>query len=100
MGEENIFLFDCYKKGLKIYYIPIKIATLQADSLSTWFTGYDKKFFYVKGMVFFRMSYYLWPILVAQFAIRKYKLYKKEMNIFAAIKYMYIGSRLQVSNED
>ena len=29
MGEENIFLFDCLKKGLKIYYVPKKIAILR-----------------------------------------------------------------------
>ena len=90
MGEENIFLFD---------YIPIKIATLQLDSLSTWFTGYDKKFFYVKGMVFYRMSKFLAFPLVLQFAVRKIKLYRSEMSIWLAVKYMVIGLKRESNNE-
>ena len=35
-GEENIFLTYCLRKGLKIYYIPKKIATIQNND-STWF---------------------------------------------------------------
>lgn len=85
MGEENIFLADCAKRGLKIYYIPIKIATLKKHSDSTWFKGYNSDFFYRKGRVFFRMSRVLYPILNIQFAIRKYKLYKQEITLRRAV---------------
>jgi len=100
MGEENIFLYECLKKGLKIYYVPIKIATLKKDTQSSWFNGYDRNYFYAKGRVFDCMTTIFAPILIIQFAIRKYKLFKEKMNLFAAIKYMYIGSRLKVNNED
>lgn len=41
-GEENKFLFDCKKAGLKLLYIPSVIATVNpSDSL--WFNGYDEK---------------------------------------------------------
>jgi glycosyltransferase involved in cell wall biosynthesis len=91
MGEENIFLFDCHNKGLKIYYIPLKIATLR-NSQSTWFNGYDKKYFSVKGKVFYRMSHILWPILIIQFAIRKKKLYENQLNIIRALQTMFKGA--------
>jgi glycosyltransferase involved in cell wall biosynthesis len=91
MGEENILLFDCYKKGLKIYYIPTKIATIR-NSESTWFNGYDKKYFSVKGRVFFRMSSMLWPILVIQFALRKKKLYKKQLSTSHVLRLMFLGA--------
>ena len=99
MGEENIFLFDCYKYGLKIYYIPIKIATLRKDSISTWFNGYDKKYFTVKGRVFTRMSKLLALPFVLQFAVRKIKLYRSEMSIWLAVKYMVIGMKRESNNE-
>lgn len=62
-GEENKFLLECYNKGLKIYHYPAYIATLK-ESQSTWFQGYNEKFFYQRGMVtryylgFFVSSFY------------------------------------------
>lgn len=90
MGEENIFLFDCHKKGMKIYYMPLKIATLK-EGESTWFKGYDKKYFTVKGAVYYRMSHWLCPILIIQFSIRKKHLFKN-MSSFKAIKFMAAGA--------
>lgn len=99
MGEENIFLFDCYRKGLKVYYIPIKIATMNKNAQSTWFKGYDKEYLTVKGMVFYRMSKILSIPFVMQFAIRKRKLYISEMSTWCAIRYMMSGLIQQVKNE-
>ena len=36
MGEENIFLMECLKKGLKVMYVPVKIAKIHIGQ-STWF---------------------------------------------------------------
>lgn len=47
-GEENKFLLDCLKAGLKIYYVPEVIARLET-SHSEWFAGFDRKFFYQRG---------------------------------------------------
>lgn len=90
MGEENIFLAQCIRKGLKIYYIPKKIATIQ-DNESTWFKGFDEYYFNVKGDVFYEISKTIYPILIFQFAIRKRKLYAKEIKMSNAIKYMFQG---------
>lgn len=46
--EENKFLIDCYKQGLRIYYVPQKIGRL-CDTVSTWFQGYDETYFYQRG---------------------------------------------------
>ena len=74
MGEENIFLFDCLKHGLKIYSYPQKIATIQ-NSKSTWFKGYDANYLRIKGLCFYRMSKALYLPLCMQFAIRKKRLF-------------------------
>ena len=50
-GEDSLFLMDCIRKGLKIYSYPIVIACLE-DRKSTWFNGYNEKFFFDKGVVF------------------------------------------------
>lgn len=47
-GEESLVLRDANKKGLKIYEYPENIAEVDY-SISTWFKGYDEKYFYDKG---------------------------------------------------
>lgn len=95
-GEENIFLSDCIKKKLKIYYIPNKIATIQ-DNNSTWMNGYNKKYFNTKGAAFYAISKFFYPMLILQFAIRKRKRYKDEIHISQAIQYMHEGVKLYKS---
>lgn len=90
MGEENIFIYDCLKKGLKIKYIPLKIADLYVGD-STWFNGYNEKYFSDLGAVYSAMSKRYSYILILQFAIRKYSLYKNQVSLLNAIKNMLSG---------
>lgn len=92
MGEENIFLFDCLKNKISIYNITEKIANL-LESESTWFKGFDKEYFFVKGAVYYRMTKYFYWILILQFAVRKTKKYNNKIGLFDAIKYMFIGKK-------
>lgn len=99
MGEENIFLFDCLRKGLKIYYVPKQIGILKKNSDSAWFKGYNKDYFVVKGAQFYRMSKYMYIPLILQFVFRKRKLYKDNFNIIEIVKFMLEGSREFKRNE-
>lgn len=47
-GEESLLLREANRKKLRIYEYPMTIAIVD-DSNSSWFTGYDEKFFYDKG---------------------------------------------------
>jgi len=47
-GEDVTFIQDCLKAGLKVYKSPTIISTMKQDS-STWFSGYDEKYFKDKG---------------------------------------------------
>ncbi|MCR4656443.1 MAG: glycosyltransferase family 2 protein [Lachnospiraceae bacterium] len=94
MGEENIFLYDCLKKGKKIYYVPVKIAELREEE-STWFKGYDREFFVSRGANYAMMTKTFYPVLILQYAVRKRKLYKDETSFVNAVKYMFEGSRLK-----
>lgn len=91
-GEENIFLRECLNKKLNIRYVPCKLAEL-AKSESTWFNGYDEKFFISKGAMFYKAYPNMFLLMIIQFGIRKRSLYKRDMSFKQAIDYMYKGKR-------
>lgn len=47
-GEENKFLVDCIKLGLKIRYVPSLIASVKQTE-STWFHGYTQQYWISRG---------------------------------------------------
>ena len=47
-GEDVTFIQDCIKAGLRVYKSPIIVSTMKQDS-STWFKGYDRKYYKDKG---------------------------------------------------
>lgn len=76
-GEENKFLIDCIKQGLKIRYVPSLIASV-AQTESSWFHGYTKEYWINRGWVA-KMIYgtfwgyiYIWYIVL----FRNYKIDK------------------------
>ncbi|UPK49062.1 glycosyltransferase family 2 protein [Bacillus sp. H8-1] len=92
MGEESIFLSQCIKAGLKVLYVPEIIGKL-SDSESTWFRGYDKEYFMVKGACFYAMGPKFYFILILQFAMRKHKFYKETVSLLNAINFMIKGKK-------
>lgn len=50
-GEDSLFIADLLKSGLKVYVYPEAIASVDQTS-STWFSGYNKKYYYDKGAFF------------------------------------------------
>ena len=47
-GEDSMWLHDARKKGLRMYVSKETIGKVSYES-SSWFTGYDEKYFYGKG---------------------------------------------------
>ncbi|WP_162515335.1 glycosyltransferase family 2 protein [Paenibacillus pinistramenti] len=92
MGEENIFLAECLRKGLKIQYVPVKIADLHIGD-SSWFKGYDRDYFISRGAAFTAMSRLHSLALIVQFAARKHGLFKEEMSRREAVRWMLEGRR-------
>ena len=100
MGEENIFLFDAIRRGLSVWYMGEELASLIPRE-STWFKGYDRNFFINRGAGYYRMSRAGFILLVLQFAVRKYSLYKKDgIGLLSAVKYMLEGKREYVGARD
>lgn len=92
MGEENIFLFSCLRKGLKIVYCSEKIAIVN-HAETTWFNGFTEKFFTDMGAIYYEMSSKYSNLLIYQYALRKHKLYKNEISFFKALSSMLNGKK-------
>lgn len=50
MGEENIFLSECFRKNCKIIFIPLEIGIVTHEE-STWFIGFNEKYFFDRGEI-------------------------------------------------
>lgn len=70
-GEDNIFLTDCLKAGLKIYAVPKTIAKLTEERKSTWNSGYDEKYLSDQGALYRAISRRWCWLLCLQDAIRR-----------------------------
>lgn len=57
-GEDTIFLKDLLTKGLKLYKSPINIGIVDMSE-SSWFKGYDEKYFFNKGA----LIAYMYPVV-------------------------------------
>lgn len=75
MGEEPIFLLDLQKKGTKIGYYPVKIAS---HLHSTTSSKVDlKSRYYILGAIYYRMfnkKYFLWILIKLFFDLKQRKL--------------------------
>lgn len=89
-GEDSLFLKACFDKGLKVYGSDYVLGACAKDS-STWFQGYNEKYFYDKGV----LMRYLFPriprLMALYFAIR----FKRETQLSAhkRVKLMLRGVR-------
>lgn len=64
-GEDSLFLHDCLKKGLHLYAATAEIGE-EIFRESTWFKGYNQKFFYDRGFLY----YYLYGRLAGLWSLR------------------------------
>lgn len=61
-GEDSIWLAEAKRKGLTFYVSSHTIGTVSFDA-SSWFTGYDEKYFYGKGAYICALhsrSFWIW----------------------------------------
>ena len=90
-GEENIFLYDCLRKGLKIKYMPVCIGEV-AQSNSKWFKGFDEEYFYNRGKIIRRlMGKRLGFFYCVYFILFKIKDYQKTTALVDAWKSIMRG---------
>lgn len=76
-GEDSVFLQDCCRKKLKIYATKAMIGVLDHGE-STWFKGYNDKYFFDKGVLFstlFPVAGYLYALVHCVRKRKKYQTY-------------------------
>lgn len=75
-GEDSIFIYNCIKSGMKVYSSTKEILCLE-ESESSWFNGYNEKFFHDKGAllgcIFNKKCIFIIPI----FLLKNHKTAKK-----------------------
>ena len=90
-GEDALFLVECLRKKLKIYSNIQNIGTV-AQTSSTWFKGYNEKFFFDKGALFTAISEPFRRVLFIQYLLRHKELLTN-YKFIEAYKIMLEGSR-------
>lgn len=73
-GEDSLFLHDCLKKGLHLYAVTTELGQ-EVYRESTWFRGYNEKFFVDRGVLY----HHLYGRLAGLFSLRFLLAHRKEM---------------------
>ncbi len=87
-GEDSLFLRACMRAGLRVVTVPVSIASLRDVHESTWFDGYNDKYFFDKG-VFLALAHPRLCKLFARYLVWRHKEYtsdsKKRKDVFKEI---------------
>jgi glycosyltransferase involved in cell wall biosynthesis len=92
-GEDSLFIRDFIRKGYLVYTSPVLIGREESGGESTWFHGYNQKFFYDRGVLY----HFLYGKLAIGLALRFLLAHKKVMcdqsGFWKAYKWMRQGIR-------
>lgn len=89
-GEDSLFLKTCFDRGLRVYAHPYVLGTCCKDT-STWFVGYNDKYFYDKGV----LVRHLFPRTAYIMALYFGACFKREttVGLFRRLRLVYAGVR-------
>lgn len=83
-GEDSLFIRDCLKSGMKVCRVPVTIGQEKFRE-STWFRGYNEKFFFDRGVLYS----YLYGRLDKVMAVRWLMAHKEELCKDISVKEAY-----------
>lgn len=89
-AEDAIFCRDCHKKNLKMYTYPGILCDVVCDN-STWFNGYDAKYFYDVGAYLSVVYPSLKHVMKCYYPVRFRKI--TDLRAFEIIHYINAGFR-------
>lgn len=90
-GEDTLFLKACLDKKLKIMAVPLALAEIDQSAQSTWFKGYNDKYFYDKGVLYQALHPWMAGVLIVRFAIKYRKKYAAVYPTSRALRMMFRG---------
>jgi glycosyltransferase involved in cell wall biosynthesis len=97
-GSDTIFIVELFKNKLKVYSSPEYLGTAY-NKKSTWFKGYNKKFFFNKGALFTAINPKIRHILILQYLLRHREVLTN-MSFSKAHKIMLKGSREYLNDKE
>lgn len=91
-GEDSVFLLDCLRAGLRIYYVPTAILTLCEETRpSSWFSGFNAEYYRSKGAFSFHFLKNAFLLYNLQYLLRHNK-EKSELSFIQKFISMYKGA--------
>lgn len=92
-GEDSLFLKDCLDNGLRLVAVPTVIAHLNNERNSTWFSGFDSRYFSDQGALYAAISRKFCLPLCFQDAYRHRKKYAIHGSFIKNYKEMRSGAK-------
>ncbi len=100
-GEDSLFLVDCLKAGLRVYASPVLIGKEEErDSGSTWFSGYNRKFFYDRGVLYHYLYGKMAKVWGLRFLLKNKSVMCKEITFKQAYQWLKEGIRFAKSGKE
>ena len=90
-GEDTLFIVDLLRNKIKIYSSIVILGKVNNES-STWFKGFNEKYFFDKGAIFCAINKKLRHLLFLQYLIR-HKEVLNDIGFIKAYKQMCLGSK-------
>ena len=91
-GEGSLFLMDLLRAGVRIYHVPVNLGQ-ESDRESTWFKGFDDKYFRDRGRLYRSLYGHFAPVMSVYFLIRKRKEWLRGRHFFPSLSLMLEGMR-------
>ncbi len=91
-GEDSLFISECIRKGMKVYKVPVLIGR-EIERPSTWFTGYNEKFFFDRGVLYYHLYGSLRHVMAFRFLLAHRGEMCKEIPVMEAYKLMKKGMK-------
>lgn len=91
-GEDILFVASCIRKGLRAVAVPSDIGTIKYED-STWFNGYDEKYFHDKGVFFAHLAPKAALLLSLRFVLKHVALTRSGPGFWRALSLLSAGVR-------
>jgi len=91
-GEDSLFLKEFMSKGYSVYTAPVTIAR-ETVGESTWFEGYNQKFFHDRGVLYRYLYGGLSKVLALRFLLAHRERLCAEVPLGQAYKWMEQGMK-------
>ncbi len=88
-GEDYIFVTDLYKRGYNLYFKPTTVASHPKQSTGT---TWSERVVFGKGAVWARVFGWKGVLISSLFALKKYRLYRKDLSFFRFLYLIQKGS--------